>query len=143
MFKIREVDAEDYAEDLEWLHRSTFLDGAPIADFSEGYWWIAFEQTKYGPAAAAFIGIRQSILDMHTGYFTRVGVLPHHRGHGLQRRLMRAMEAKARKVGWVRIVSDTRDNPHSANNLIAAGYRMFNPDPPWGFTDACYWTKSL
>ncbi len=143
MYRIREVDADEYEDELEHLHRATFNDGTPLADFTEGYWWIAFEQTKYGPAPAAFIGIRQSILGLHTGYFIRVGVLDLHRGHGLQRRLMRAMEQKAKKVGWVRIVTDTRNNPHSANNIIAAGYRMFNPEPPWGFTDASYWTKDL
>lgn len=140
MYRIREVDADEYADELDALHRETFNDGTPIADFTEGYWWIAFDELVL---PAAFIGIRQSILGPHTGYFIRVGVLPEHRGQGLQRRLMRAMHQKARKVGWVRIVSDTRNNPHSANNIIAAGYRMFNPEPPWGFTDACYWTKDL
>lgn len=141
MFRIREVNVDDYAEELEQLHRDCFADGSPLADFYEGFWWIAFEQTKYSPAA--FIGIRQSILNPHTGYFIRVGVHPRYRGQGLQRRLMRAMEAKARKVGWRRIVTDTRDNPYSANNIIDAGYRMFNPEPPWGFTNASYWTKEI
>ncbi|TXH19359.1 MAG: N-acetyltransferase [Hyphomicrobiaceae bacterium] len=140
MYRVREVDADEYADELELLHRGTFLDATPLADFNEGFWWIAWFKRHH---PVAFIGIRQSILGPHTGYFIRVGVMPEHRGQGLQRRLMRAMEQKAKKVGWVRIVSDTRDNPHSANNIIAAGYRMFTPDPPWGFTDACYWTKEL
>lgn len=145
MYRIREVDADEYADELEALHRSTFADGTPLADFTEGHWWIAFHLGLSGRLniPAAFIGVRQSILASDTGYFIRVGVLPQHRGYGLQRRLMRAMEQKARKVGWVRVVSDTRNNPHSANNIIAAGYRMFNPEPPWGFTDASYWIKDL
>lgn len=139
MYRIREVDAEECAYALRELHEYTFDGGEPVPDFSDGYWWIAY----YHQAEAGFIGIKQSILAPNVGYFIRVGVLHLHRGQGLQRRLMRAMEQKAKKVGWTRIVSDTRKNPHSANNIIAAGYRMFEPEKPWSFSDACYWTKDL
>jgi GNAT superfamily N-acetyltransferase len=110
-----------------------------MPDFTDGHWWIAF----FGDVPAAFIGIKQSHISAHAGYFYRVGVLPAHRGNKLQRRLMRAMEQKAKKVGWITIVTDTRGNPSSANNIIAAGYRMFEPDNPWAFCDACYWRKRL
>jgi hypothetical protein len=57
---------------------------------------------------------------------------------------MRCLEAKARRVGWTRIVSDTADwNVASANNIIAAGYRLFVPANPWSFKTAHYWTKDL
>lgn len=140
MYHVREVDGAEYFDELAALHKATFDDGAKVVDFTDGYWWIAFHK---GFDPAAFIGVKQSILGPPVGYFWRVGVLPHHRGNALQRRLMRAMEAKARKVGWSRIVTDTRDNPPSANNIIAAGYKMFSPDNPWAHSDACYWTKDL
>lgn len=139
MYRIREVDAEEYGDELRALHEYTFNDGSLVPDFHDGHWWIAF----YHDAEAGFIGIKQSILAPDVGYFIRVGVLHVHRGQGLQRRLMRVMERKARKVGWTRIVTDTRKNPHSANNIIAAGYKMFEPVQPWSFSDACYWTKDL
>lgn len=41
------------------------------------------------------------------------------------------------------IITDTSDNPSSANNLIKCGYRMFTPEHPWGFRHTCYWEKNL
>ena len=139
MYRIREVDGEDYADELRELHLAAFKDLAAVPDFLDGYWWIAF----HGDAPAAFIGIKQSILGYNLGYFWRVGVDPKHRGNRLQLRLMRAMHAKAKRIGWRHVVSDTRDNPHSANNIIAAGYRTFSPERPWAHHDAIYWIKDL
>jgi hypothetical protein len=45
---------------------------------------------------------------------------------------MRVVEARGRRIGWNSIVSDTTDNAVSANNFILAGYRLFEPDVPWG-----------
>jgi GNAT superfamily N-acetyltransferase len=56
-----------------------------------------------------------------SGNFCRVGVLQEHCGHGLQLRLMRALERRARRNGWSYVVSDTTDNLFSANNIIRAG----------------------
>lgn len=140
-YKIREVDGAEYLEDLEALHRATFAPGeAYMPDFTDGHWWIAFDEAH----PVAFIGIQQSNLGAHVGYFIRVGVKRVCRGNGLQRRLTRAMHVKARKVGWTRIVTDTRDNPHSANNIAASGYRMFTPTSPWcPPKDTLYWAKDL
>ncbi|MGZ5095551.1 MAG: GNAT family N-acetyltransferase [Burkholderiales bacterium] len=136
---MREVDGGEHDEVLEALHVATFTAGEYSPDFEEGHWWIAY----YDDEPVAFIGITQSKLGPHVGYFLRVGVVPAHRGKGLQRRLMRVMEARAKKNGWMRIVSDTRNNNYSANNIIAAGYRLFSPDDPWAHSDALYWTKDL
>lgn len=138
-YRIREVSGEDYQEELAELHEASFEETAKVVDFTEGYWWIAFHKGT----PAAFIGIKQSVIGADAGYFWRVGVDPAHRGRGLQKRLMRAMHAKAKKLGWKRIVSDTRDNPHSANNIISAGYRTFSPINPWAHRDAIYWIKDL
>ena len=117
-YRIREVDGAEYEEELRYLHESTFVNGEGKPDFSDGHWWIAFFEDE----PVAFIGVKQSVLGSHVGYFQRVGVLPQHRGNRLQARLMRAMESKAKKLGWLTIVTDTRDNPSSANNIIAAGF---------------------
>lgn len=63
--------------------------------------------------------------------------------NGLQRRLMRVIEAKGRRIGWDSIVSDTTDNPVSANNFIRAGYRLFEPQVPWAWAHSLYWRKNL
>lgn len=61
----------------------------------------------------------------------------------LQLRLMRAMEARARRNGWSWVVSDTTGNVVSANNFIRAGYRMYQPPCPWAFPETLYWRKDI
>jgi hypothetical protein len=131
MYRIREVDGADevVAEALAGLHRSTFLDSAPVPAFEQGYWWLAF----HGIAAVAFAGVVPSTHVRHAGYFCRVGVLDSHCGQGLQLRLMRA--------GWRSIVSDTTGNVISANNFIRAGYRLFEPAQPWAWANSLYWRR--
>jgi hypothetical protein len=67
--------------------------------------------------------------------------LQRHWGHRLQLRLMRAAEARARRDGWICMVSDTTGNVVSANNFIRAGYRMYRPACPWAFPETLYWRK--
>ena len=141
MYRVREVDAtdEEIAYTLAELHQSTFLDCAPVPTFDEGHWWLAF----HGTAPVAFAGIVPSTHFSNAGYFCRVGVLGGHRGHRLQLRLMRAMEARARVNGWCSIVSDTTDNVHSANNFILAGYHLFVPAFPWAWPNTLYWRRDI
>jgi GNAT superfamily N-acetyltransferase len=76
-------------------------------------------------------------------YMCRSGVAEDARGQGLQRRLLRVREAFARKNGARWLISDTTDNTISANNLIAVGFRLFNPSVPWGLKHALYWCKRI
>jgi GNAT superfamily N-acetyltransferase len=140
LFTIREVDGADVdAEaDLTLLHKATF-EGLGIPDLTDGHWWIACEND----IPVAFAGVIASTLYPLTGYYKRVGVLPEARGWGLQLRLTRALEARCRRNGWFRVVSDTRDNVPSANNFIQAGYHLFEPATRWAFADSLYWRKML
>lgn len=141
MYRIRTVDADDdeTAEILGDLHRLTFLDGATMPQFGLGAWWLAYHDDD----AVAFAGVLPSTHARNSGYFCRVGVLQRHRGRGLQLRLMRAVEARGRRLGWNSIVSDTTDNPASANNFIEAGYRLYEPEAPWAWSHTLYWRKRL
>lgn len=141
MYRIRTVDADDdeTAEILGDLHRLTFLDGAAMPQFGLGAWWLAYHDDD----AVAFAGVVPSTHARNSGYFCRVGVLQRHRGQGLQLRLMRAVEARGRRLGWNSIVSDTTDNPASANNFIEAGYRLYEPEAPWAWSHTLYWQKRL
>jgi GNAT superfamily N-acetyltransferase len=140
-YRIREVDAqdEDISETLADLHRLTFFESAPIAEFDWGHWWLAV----HGRMSVAFAGLIPSTHISNAGYFCRVGVLKEHCGQSLQLRLMRALELRARHNGWTWLISDTTDNPASANNFIKAGYRLFNPADAWGWPRTLYWRKSL
>jgi GNAT superfamily N-acetyltransferase len=141
MYRIREVDGqdEDVAETLAELHRLTFLDSARVPEFDCGHWWLAFREKR----PVAFAGLVPSTHVCNAGYFSRVGVMPRHCGCGLQLRLMRAMEARARNNGWNSVVSDTTDNVASANNFIRAGYRLYRPQHPWAWPNTLYWRKSI
>ncbi|KRR23720.1 GNAT family N-acetyltransferase [Bradyrhizobium retamae] len=141
MYQIREVDAseDDIADTLAELHQLTFLDTAPVPQFDQGHWWLAL----CGTMPVAFAGVIPSTHVFKAGYFCRVGVLGKHCGRRLQLRLMRAMEARARLIGWCSIVSDTTDNISSANNFIRAGYRLFSPTHPWAWPNTLYWRKDM
>jgi hypothetical protein len=141
VYKIREVDGSDdeIADHLRDLHRLTFFGDAPIPNFEEGHWWIGW----LGKEAVSFASLSKSDRYQRAGYFKRVGVLRAHRGHSLQLRHMRALEMRARRNGWNKIVSDTTDNPHSGNNFISAGYWLFEPQWPWAFPHSAYWVKEL
>jgi GNAT superfamily N-acetyltransferase len=104
-----------------------------------GFWWIAYE----GELAVAFAAMSQSHRWTDTGYLSRSGVLPSHRGQGLQKRLLRVRERKARSLGWNWLITDTWCNPASSNSLISCGFRLFEPSHPWGLPDALYWRKAL
>lgn len=141
MYRIRNVDAfdDDVADALSDLHQLTFLDSAVMPQFESGAWWLVYR----GDDAVGFAGVVPSTHVRNGGYFSRVGVLQRHWGHGLQRRLMRVVEARGRRIGWDSIVSDTTDNPVSANNFIKAGYRLFEPEAPWAWAHTLYWRKWL
>lgn len=141
-YRIREVDGfdADVAHEIEALHSLTFWKDAPDIDPEAGHWWFAY----HNKAPVAFAGVVPSTWFQNLGYFHRVGVLPEHRGKGLQVRLMRTMEARARKIGWDGIVSDTTAwNAASANSFIKMGYRVFTPTFRWSYHDAIYWCKRL
>jgi GNAT superfamily N-acetyltransferase len=139
-YKIREVDGTDGAIwlEIESLHAQIFWMDAPAIDPEHGHWWIA----RLGKKAVGFCGLIESRHCPNMGLLTRVGVLPAHRGHGLQRRFMRALEARAKRSGWSGVVADTRD-ALSANNFAKAGYRIFEPERRWAFLDSIYWRKEF
>lgn len=138
---IREVDGfdDDTAEELADLNRATFGGMAPPVKPEIGQWWVCV----HDGAAVGFAGMERSTHYPKCGYFSRVGVLPAHRGRGLQNRFMRTIEAAARRNGWRSIVSDTTENPPSANSFVRRGYRIFSPKFPWSLTGAIYWRKEL
>jgi ribosomal protein S18 acetylase RimI-like enzyme len=141
LYRIREVDGQDdeIADTLAELHRLTFFNRAPIPAFDWGQWWLAYHDAS----PVAFIGTVPSIHVRNAGYICRVGVLPAHCGRSLQLRLMRAAELRARRNDWNCLVSDTTRNIASANNFIRAGYRLYQPEYPWGFADTLYWRKII
>jgi GNAT superfamily N-acetyltransferase len=142
-FLIKEVDPDDdqYAEEILTLHDLTFFDPKVHPDLPRGYWWLLYCSDLKMPVA--FCGLTHALATPGTGYLKRAGVLKAYRGQGLQRKLITVRERKARKLGLTTMVTDTTDNPPSANSLIKAGYRIFEPRDKWAFTHSIYWRKAL
>lgn len=143
-FTIRAAETPAAKQAVLDLHAAIFngrvAGPAPAPDLTKAYWWLARDPAN---TPVGFAGLRLSRGSMDRGYLCLCGVVPAARGNGLQRRFLSVRERAARQRGWVELVTDTRDNPHSANNLIAAGYEIYVPRHPWSFKDATYWRKSL
>jgi len=107
---------------------------------TSGYWWLVYSEDG---VPVAFAGLVPSQRWSDCGYLCRAGVLPAHRGQGIQKKLIRVRVRQARALGWNWLITDTHDNPASANNLIARGFRLFNPTKPWGADSALYWRLKL
>lgn len=109
-------------------------------DPSKGDWWVAWE----GQEPVAFACLKPTRGDPSTGYLARAGVVKAARGKGLQKRLIRVREARAKALGMQCVVTDTANfNVASSNSLIACGYRLYRPAYLWGFHDGNYWKKEL
>lgn len=104
-----------------------------------GWWWIAW----WAGEPAGFAGLRALAVEQHIGYLCRAGVLEHCRGHGLQKKLIRARIAYARRLGLRELVTDTTANIPSANSLISCGFKLYTPVTKWAFDSSLYWRKSL
>lgn len=126
---------------IEMLHKIT-LPGDKQPDCSKGHWWAAFDYDK-DKKPVAFAGMVPSSRYLNTGYLCRAGVIPEYRGQGLQRRLLKTRERKAKQLGYFRIITDTTDNPPSSNNLIKSGFLLFDPELKWAWPLSNYWYKNL
>lgn len=127
-----------HAEVLRALHTLTFPHD-DHEDYDSGYWWIVWD----GCEPVAFAGMRQAITGPGAVYLSRCGVLRSHRGQGLQTVLLRRRLTHAKREGFEGAISTTYLNTVSANNLIRAGFRLYDPVTPWGLKGTCYWHKAL
>jgi len=109
-------------------------------EIDRGHWWVA--TTKEGKPVG-FAGLIRSYHWVNAGYMCRAGVIPSYQGYGLQKRLIQARVRKARSLNWEWLVTDTTDNPASANSLIAMGFKLYEPSKPWGFKNSLYWRLNV
>lgn len=132
------LDDADTCAKIKALHKRCFPSDE-VLEPDSGYWWVVKNKTDI----VGFCAMRRSTRWADTGYLWRAAVHPAHRGRGLQRRMILVRERMARRLGWNYLISDTNQNPQSANNLIKAGYRMYDPSWPYAFETTCYWKKAL
>lgn len=138
---IRKVDArnKEVLATLKFLQKECLPSDIPHA-VNRGHWWIAYVDNII---PVGFAGMVRSVNFSDTGYLCRAGVLWKYQGKGIQKRLIKARERYAKKLGWKWVITDTRQNPASANSLIACGFRMYNPTRPWADVKTVYWRKAL
>lgn len=140
-YKIERADManEDLRDEVNQLDRACFHDEYLCA--KHGHWWVVRDEIT--GRVVAYAGLQQSTQYSDCGYLCRAGVAPSHRGHGIQSQLIRVRLRRAREIGWRWVLTDTHDNPWSGNNLIRAGFRMYEPLRPWADPLAIYWTREL
>ena len=107
---------------------------------TEGDWWICYADNG---APAGFCSIKPSVRWEETGYLSRAGVLDAHQGKGLQKRMIKVRINRAKRLGWKWLLSDTSENPASANSLIACGFKMYEPRDPYGLKTSLYWRRRI
>ncbi len=145
-YRITEADTESSCA-VETIHRFNSLDPETFPPLTQdhldyGFWWFAYSEGE----VVAFAGMVPNVpFDVHgVGYIKRAYVLPDHRGHGLQLRLLFTRELKARQLGWTMLVSECAGtNARSASNFQRAGYEQVFPEQPWGKPGSIYWAKQI
>ena len=140
MLRIKRVDATQKKTIalLNWLQLE-ILPADSLDDVSVGQWWVVF----FDGNPVGFCGIKRSSRWSDAGYLCRAGVLHQFRGKGIQKKLIRVRITQAKKNGWQWLISDTYENPASANNLIYSGFQMYIPSRTYGAEGTCYWRKKL
>lgn len=123
------IDAERW---IRWMDGEVFPDDRPVT-FVGSHWFIGWDGKK--PVCYAAWRPHHVTADLNPlhlyeaqGFQYRAGVLPSHRGKGLQRDLIRLREKHMAKAGIK--VAVTYTDPQSAasmRSLIACGYRPYVP----------------
>ncbi len=138
-YRIQRIDPTKWAEEIKRIQRLT-LPNDKLKGPKYGEWWLVFDPAG---KVVGFAILAPSTRYADCAYLARAGVDPAHRGHGLQRRLIRARLRHAKKQGKRWVFTDTYQNPKSANNLISCGFEAFTPKKVWGYVLGNYWRKSL
>jgi GNAT superfamily N-acetyltransferase len=123
---------------IAFLQTSTFPSDDP-GNPQTGHWWITWD----GDVPAAFASIQSVPSWGNTFYVERTGVLAKYRGQRIQRKLLKTIEHYAKKSGAERLITTTFHNPASANNMIACGFKTYEPQHPWGADGTIYWIKEF
>ena len=136
-FEIRKLDLRKSENRtlLTYLQYKCLPYDKPMA-VDHGHWWVAYTEDD---KPVGFAGMVRSAQWSNAGYLCRAGVLRHYTGYGLQKRFIQVRINQARKLGWEWLVTDTTDNPASANSLISMGFKLYEPSVPWGFKNSLYW----
>jgi GNAT superfamily N-acetyltransferase len=128
-------------KDLELInklkHQCFHKDDLTDSDLNSTYWFVAWT----GGQPAGFCGVQY--WGEGRAFFNLAGVLPEFRGHGLQKRMIKARERYCK--GWANALYTytSSDNAASMNSLIRCGFRPFESETQWAGDEFVYWRKRV
>lgn len=117
------------------LDRAIFPNDSPV-DVGRSEWWVAWDRGE----PVAFAGAYTLMHERNIVMLSRCGVLPSHRGRGLQIRLIRARLRWARGCTTVITYTDPT-NVVSSNNLIRSGFLLYQPQWAYVGQEFLYWRR--
>lgn len=138
MIEVRKARTQNELSECHAMQMTIFT-GGEHRDTSKDHWWLAYVDGE--PAGFGCLRIYTD----GTAYHALAGVLERFRGQGLQKRLLRAREAFAKKEGCrIAFTYTAWRNWPSANSLIREGYTLYTPHAkPWGLPWSLYFRKTL
>jgi RimJ/RimL family protein N-acetyltransferase len=139
-FDIVEANLRQHGDIINRLQKEC-LPEADVWPTAGAFWWLA-KNEQGGPVG--FAGLYVENYDHGVASLCRAGVVEEARGHGLQKRLIKARQDFAFKIGMKRLITYTHvANIPSINNLIASGFKLYDPPKHWAEDDFLYWEKEL
>lgn len=110
-----------------------------LGEYSASHWWTVYAEDGKPAGFAALLPEKHN-----RAFLGPSGVLKKYRGHGLQRRLIRARERFAVRHGFDAMYTYVqRGSEVSANNLLACGFKLYKPQRTFGGPTAYYVEKRL
>jgi GNAT superfamily N-acetyltransferase len=129
-------------DDIRRLDRIIFK-GSPRVELEGAWWWLVRDEEG---APIAFCGMRTAVMGCHAGmaYMVRSGVLKAHRGQGIQKRMIKARCALAKRYGFSAVVTYVMDwNLASSNSLISCGFKFYKPQVKYYGDDVLYFQRKF
>lgn len=138
------LDKKDisYLQTIAQLDKKCFVGDSPVS-LKDTFWWIAYNEVG-NPIGFSGLKLCRRKENRGLGYFSRAGVIKSYRGHGTQKKMIRARLKKAKEFGLTHCVTYVKGfNLASANSLISCGFKLYNPHYKWGGKSALYFQKCL
>lgn len=117
-----------------------FFPEAPVKDIDNHYWFLL----KVNNQTAGYCGVK--VLPNQVAELTRAGIFESYQGFGYQKKMIKARERFAHRLGCTMVKTYCSvDNVQSANSLISCGYKLYIPEvyDDGDYHDWMCWRKRL
>lgn len=140
MYRIRKLSNPSLGmlKRIQTMDAVCFPGDDPVEIRPTDHVWVAYHKGEL-----VGFSLARELADEPVLYFTRVGVMPPHRGCGLQKRFIRCRVAYARRLRCRCVITYTVHNPASSNSLISCGFRLYDPESAYAGEASQYWQLTL